>query len=307
MKIDVTSQNISFLECLSSETRVKMIELLGEKPMNIKELSKQLDISSAIVTRHIQKLEAAGIISTESTPGERGTQKICSLLMDQVILQFPHKKPDSAQRPNTVSIPIGQYSACEVKPTCGLASPTGIIGVVDDPRYFADPHHVQASLLWFGSGYVEYRIPNFLHGNEKLSSLEISFEICSEAPGYKERYPSDICFYINDIPIGMWTSPGDFGTPNGALTPSWWNRGTQYGLLKTVSVSSKGAYVDGIKMSHVTAADLGVSFGKEIKFKLASQEDAVNCGGISLFGKHFGNYKQDIEITMYHDRIAPEV
>ena len=31
---------------------------------------------------------------------------------------------------------------------------------------------------------MSIRIPNFLHSNQKLRTLEISFEICSEAPGF---------------------------------------------------------------------------------------------------------------------------
>ncbi|MCE5171174.1 ArsR family transcriptional regulator [Paenibacillus profundus] len=302
MKIEVSVQNMTFLECLSSETRVKIIELLNEKPLNIKEMSQALGISSAIVTKHIQKLTEAGIVSCASVAGKRGIQKICSLQMKQAILEFRPKRA----RPltHTVSIPIGQYAACEVRPTCGLASSERIIGVMDDPRYFADPAHVRASHLWFGSGYVEYRLPNFLLGNQAARSLEISLELCSEAPGYNEAWPSDISFYINDIPIGMWTCPGDFGERKGVYTPSWWNNGTQYGLLKTISVSDRGTYVDGVRMSDVTIDDVNIQFGKDIGFRIASHDTSVNPGGVSLFGKHFGNYNQDIDVILAYDIIG---
>ncbi|GGI47036.1 transcriptional regulator [Paenibacillus marchantiophytorum] len=305
MQIDVSTKNMAFLECFSSETRVKIIELLQQESLNIKQLSQRLEISSAIVTKHIQKLEHAGIVASENSTGIRGTQKICRLKLDQAVLQFiPKKQPElPANRANTLSIPVGQYASFEVKPTCGLASPTQLIGVLDDPRYFADPGHVQASIIWFSSGYVEYRIPNFLHSNQKLRALEISFEICSEAPGYNENWPSDISFFINEIPLGIWTSPGDFGAQRGVLSPEWWSSSnTQHGLLKVINIGPTGSYLDGTQISDVTIEDLSVTFAKEINFRIASLESSSNCGGITLFGKHFGNYAQDIVVTMHEDK-----
>ena len=41
MQIEVSTKNMFFLECFSSETRVKIIELLGEEPLNIKQLSQR--------------------------------------------------------------------------------------------------------------------------------------------------------------------------------------------------------------------------------------------------------------------------
>ncbi|MFC5652950.1 ArsR/SmtB family transcription factor [Paenibacillus solisilvae] len=299
MQIEVTTKNMTFLECFSSETRIQIIELLDAGPMNIKQLAERLLLSSAIVTKHIQKLENAGIVSCKSIAGRRGTQKICSLQLNQAVLQFKTRKQDVLA--NTISIPVGQYSAFDVKPACGMASRTQIIGLIDDPRYFADPQHVQANHLWFSSGFVEYRIPNFLNSNQKLRSLEISLEICSEASGCNETWPSDIHFYINDVPIGMWTCQGDFGKQKGAYTPDWHNCGTQYGVLKIITVNERGSYLDGIRIADVTSSDLGMAYGKDVSFRIASLEDAQNCGGINLFGKHFGSYNQDIEITMHYN------
>lgn len=295
MNIEVNSRNLKFLECFASETRIKMIELLNHKPMNIKDLAEALGISSAIVTKHIQKLEEAAIVTTESVPSTRGRQKICHLTLDSATLQFRVKeKPD--QNRYAVSIPIGQYSNYEVKPTCGLASSTKIIGMVDDPRYFSDPEHVKASHLWFGSGFIEYRIPNYLVGKQAVRSLSISLEICSEAPHYNENWPSDLSFYINDRCLGTWTCPGDFGAVRGVYTPEWWDLGTQHGLLKQITVDSEGAFIDGIRMSDTAVNDLSLSIGEDIRFRISAPETAAHSGGLSMFGKQFGNYDQDIQV-----------
>jgi len=300
MKIHVSVENMAFLECFASETRVRMIELLNERPHSIKELADALSVSSAIVTKHVQKMEEAGIIGTESIPGTRGRRKMCRLIADSVTLFFKTPKAEDRNR-YSVSIPVGQYSDCQVRPTCGLASETGIIGIVDDPRYFSDPEHVKAKHIWFGSGYVEYRIPNFLLGNQRVRSLNISLEICSEAPGYNESWPSDLTFFINDIAIGTWTCPGDFGNNKGIFTPDWWDLGTQHGLLKQIVVNPDGTYIDGVKLSDVNTGKLAIGYGEEIRFRISCLEEAEHCGGVSLFGKHFGNYNQEIEVTVQYE------
>lgn len=298
MILEVTTKNVAFLEAIASETRIKIIEMLNEKPMNIKELAAKLGISSAITTRHVQQLEQAGIIKSESNTGVRGIQKVCHLQLNQVTLLFRTNSLNTEGRKYIHSIPVGQYTAFKVNPTCGLASESKIIGVLDDPRYFDDPEHTHARLLWFSSGWIEYRIPNMLLHNQKIKSLRISLEICAEAPGFNENWPSDITFSINGKSIGLWTCPGDFGSTKGALTPEWWAYGTQYGLLKTISVQENGTYLDGIHLSETTVADLQLTRGKEIILRIASAADATNPGGISLFGKGFGNYNQDIEVTI---------
>ena len=80
---------------------------------------------------------------------------------------------------------------------------------MDDPRYFSSPERFNAGIIWFTSGYVEYRFPNQLHSDETAKEIQISMELCSEAPGVLENYPSDIYFYVNDIELGCWTSPGN--------------------------------------------------------------------------------------------------
>ncbi len=296
MNIEVTVENMKFFEAMSSETRVKIIEMLKDMPLNVKDIAARLELSSAIVTRHIQQLESAGIVKSESLAGVRGLQKICRLSVDRVVLGF--KAGGRAIPANCHSIPVGQYQSYNIKPTCGLASAEKLIGILDDPRYFADPEHTKADILWFGSGWVDYRIPNYLLKKQKLKSIEISLEICSEAPGYNEDRPSDIVFSLNGTRIGMWTSPGDFGGSRGVFTPEWWNHGTQHGLLKTIRICEDGSFIDGVRCSGVRITDLKIDYGKEILLRIENPETAANVGGVNIFGKGFGNYNQDINVVM---------
>lgn len=298
MEIDVNSRNMKFLECFSSLTRVKIIELLGERPANIKTLSESLNIKSPIVTRHIQMLEEAGIVRCEIAAGKRGMQKICYLQMNHATLLF-RRTPDKEEKSSyTVSLPVGAYSSYEVRPTCGLASLTSMIGMFDDPRYFADPEHVHARVIWFGSGYVEYRIPNYMVNKDQPNSLEIALELCSETPCAVESLPSDIVFSVNGKEIGVWTYPGSFGGTQGTYTPEWWYKNVRHGLLKTIRITRQGSFIDGVKVSGATIDDLALSYEKEILFRIGCSATAKNCGGVTLFGKGFGNYNQDIEVTL---------
>ena len=296
MQIPVDRAHSNILEVFASRTRVAMIELLAANPMNIGELAAALKLSSAIVTRHIHQMQAAGLVTCEAQPGRRGTQKICSLAVELLTLQL--RPQPRVQNAYFHEIPVGQYSACQVTPTCGLASATGLIGMNDDPRYFADPAHIGASLLWFGSGWVEYRIPNFLLGGQTARSLEVSLELCSEAPIFAEHHPSDIGFRINGQLLGIWTSPGDFGSKKGLLTPDWWQGGSQYGILKTIRVDESGSHIDGVRVSDITITELQIVYGGEIAFRVEVDEQARHRGGVNLFGRHFGNYGQDIRVTL---------
>ncbi|WP_138753204.1 ArsR/SmtB family transcription factor [Paenibacillus sinopodophylli] len=298
MQVEVSSRNMKFLECLSSLTRVKMIELLGVQPMNIKSLSEALDIKSPIVTRHIHMLEEAGIVRSENVAGKRGMQKICHLQLTQTMLLFKSSPAKDEAKRYEVSLPVGNYSSYQIKPTCGLASDTQMIGMCDDPRYFADPEHVQAKVLWFGSGFVEYRIPNYMVNNEMPESLELSMEICSDTPCSINHLPSDIAFTINGVGVGVWTYPGDFGSTRGLYTPEWWHKNIQHGLIKTIRVNRLGSFIDGIQVSNVTIDQLMLAYDKQIVFRISCSQAAKNCGGVTLFGKGFGNYNQDIEVIL---------
>ena len=56
MKIDLSEQWLPVYEALASSVRMKIIKLLAQKPMNIKEIAAALDLSSSIITMHVGKL-----------------------------------------------------------------------------------------------------------------------------------------------------------------------------------------------------------------------------------------------------------
>ncbi|NLG72444.1 MAG: helix-turn-helix domain-containing protein [Chloroflexi bacterium] len=289
-------QNVA--KALSSDTRLKILRFLGNHTCSLLEIAEALDLPQSTSTMHINILEKAGLIKTGLQPAKRGVQKVCARLYDRVSIELPLER-DETEQVTVISMPIGAYSDVKVSLTCGLLSDTGIIGSLDDPAAFFEPDHIRAQLIWFNTGYLEYRFPYRPVHNASLESLEVSFEVCSEAPLHHPNWPSDITLWINQVELGYWTSPADFGGERGSLTPSWWDtNNTQYGLLKVWKVTHQGTFVDGVQISQVRLADLNLSPEKPITVRIGVKEDARNVGGINLFGSRFGNYPQDILLRL---------
>lgn len=298
MNIQVTRDNLHFFQCFSSEKKIRIIELLSNRPLSIGELAGALGVSSTIITRHINDMEAAGIVISEMVPGKRGQQKKCSLALKQATLNFMKDKEPAADR-TTLSIPVGQFTSHKVMPTCGMASKKSYIGMIDDPRYFSSPARDKAQILWFQSGHITYTLPGYLFERpDTITELCISLELCSEYPGFNNNFPSDIYFYLNDLSLGFWTSPGNFGDRKGAVTPAWFTCGTEYGLLKHIIVNTSGTYIDGTRVSDITLEDLHLHSQVNQNLRITSPQSAEHPGGVTIFGKAFGNYDQDIKVTI---------
>jgi predicted transcriptional regulator len=294
------SDALEVMKALSSDTRVRMLDYLGGRLANVSEIAGALGIPLSTANLHIGKLEEAGLITTELKTASRGVQKVCTRRYDHIAFQFP-TQVDKAIQSVEVSMPIGAYTDFSVSPTCGLASVNEIIGLLDTPASFLEPERINAQLIWFHQGYVEYRFPNKLPKQAKLQSLRLSMEICSEAPLHHESWPSDVTLWINDAEIGTWTSPADFGGTRGALTPDWWETfNTQYGLLKVWQVNQEGSFIDGLRISDCSLPHIHVKNHDDIRIRLGILSDSPNVGGLNLFGRQFGNYPQDIVLSLQY-------
>lgn len=117
-------------------------------------------------------------------------------------LKLPGVGTKSSQDVVEVSMPIANHKRFDVRPTCGLASEGKFIGMSDDPRSFYEPEHVFAQILWFKEGFVEYDFPNNLPCGAEATDLELSVEVCAEAPEYDLDWPSDITVWINGTELG---------------------------------------------------------------------------------------------------------
>lgn len=297
--------NIEILRGLASPIRVRILKLLRiNGPLNVNEISRLLELPQSTVATNIQVLEESALIATDTVKAKKGHQKICSARFDEIIVRFEGAEPKRDDKMVEVAMPLGLFTSCEVSAPCGLCSTDGVIGLLDVPDFFLDPNRVGAALVWFGRGHVEYKFPNNAKLlNASVDSVEFSMELSSEVPGTNSNWPSDITLWVNDVAVGTWTSPGDYGDKRGVYTPSWWKlEGSQYGKLKTWRIGDGGTFVDGVRISDTTIDELDLPKHHSIRMKIGIAPHAGHPGGVNIFGRGFGNYDQDIVMRLYLGR-----
>ena len=297
-----SSRDNRVLKALSTEVRMRILELLQNQELNVMEISRQLGIPQSTAATSVLILEDAGLIDSHSANGVKGGQKVCTARYKEFLITF---NPPSLPRENNiieVEMPVGLFTSYSVSAPCGLCSRDSIIGYLDVPGTFFSPDRIKAALVWFEKGYVEYKFPNNALYLEKgtIKRLELSMEMSSEVPGTNKKWLSDISVWINEKYIGVWTSPGDFGDRRGKFTPSFWKlEGSQYGILTTWEVTDQGTFIDRRQVSNVNLADLQLNDHHSVKVRIGIDENAEHAGGINIFGKGFGDYDQDIILKLY--------
>ena len=105
-------------------------------------------------------------------------------------------------------MPVGAYSDVKVEPTCGLAGPTALIGLMDDPASFYEPDRLTAQLVWFRAGHVEYLFPNRVPPGSARSRRSRSpprsaaRRRCTTPTGR-----ATFSLWVNGVHLGAWTCP----------------------------------------------------------------------------------------------------
>lgn len=301
MQLYLDHNSLNVYKALASETRLEILNLLADTPSTVSKLAQKMNISKAILSRHIKILEEANLIHlSRSYASSDGREKVYTIRVDKINIIFP-RKIYLPYKKILHEIKLGYFSDFSVTPSCGLASKEAIIGRLDDPRVFVSNERINASLLWFSDGFVEYKVPNTLEAEQRPEMLELSLEIASEFPISNNTWPSDISFFINDILVGTWTSPGNYSDVRGKLTPKWWDeRYSQYGLLKHLRITNTDTGIDGEKLSDIRLSDLRLDSSPFITLRIGISEDARNKGGLTIFGESFGNHPQNILLSVFY-------
>lgn len=294
------TDSVALFRALASDSRARILELLARRDMNIGELSQALGLAQPSVTKHVQLLEEAGLVTSEYLAGPQGMQKRCKRVHDRLIVDLvPEAIPSELVA--EIEVPIGMFTDVKAISTCGLAGRERFIGHLDNPMSFFLPERAQAEVLWSSGGYVEYVFTNSLPLQAEVTRIDLAMEICSEAPGYDNDYPSDVTVWLNGVDIGTWCSPGDMGGTRGRLNPDWWHDSlNQNGFLKVWQVTDEGTSVDGVRVSPTKVGDVGVRPWETIRVRIGVRDDAENQGGFTLFGKGFGNYEQDLVMRLHY-------
>ena len=283
------------MAAMASKVRRDILRLVNRNSYSVTEIARMLGIPTSTAAFHINNLQAADLVHVQSKSAQPGSSKIISRKLDEINISFVPENYSSQIMTSTVNIPIGSYTDCKAYPSCGIATEKNIIESEDVPSVFYSPSRLDAQIIWFNSGYLEYRIPNVIAQSKEIVALSFSLELCSEAPNYRCDWKSDITFWVNGHEVCTWESPGDFGGNRGLLNPDWWPElSTQYGLLKTVRITDSGTYLDENQMSAISVKDLHLGRGEYFTLRFGVKEDAVNKGGMNLFGEKFGNYEQNI-------------
>ncbi len=298
--IDAKS-DLYILKGLASAKRLNILALIQKAPKNVNEIAEALQLPQSTVATNVMVLERAGLVKIRNAKGKKGTQKVCYPVYTEMVIKLWNGEHDVRKSDVIeVEMPIGLYTRYKVSAPCGLCSRDSIIGLLDVVHSFLDPARMKAGLIWFEVGYLEYKFPNnSLYKERPLKSLELSAELSSEVPGTNKKWLSDITVWINEVEIGSWTSPGDYGDKRGKFTPTWWKlEGSQYGLLKHWRVTDHGSFVDGVRISDVMLADLNLSAHHSITVRIGVKDDAEYIGGMNIFGRGFGNYDQDLLLRL---------
>ena len=295
-----TAEAAKVFKALSSEVRLEILKCLVEKAMTITELSEHFYLPVSSMCLHIKTLKDAGLISVTPRPGVRGTTKLCGIRVSTVTLQlFAHLNAHSTTVPFIYEMPVGNYSDCDVESPCGLAIKNEYVSLEDSPYGFYLPEHVSADILWFSKGHVSYDFPNQSLKRGSVRELCFSFEMCSEAPGYNEDWPSDVDILLNDKLITTLRLKGDHGGRRGKLTPEWWSpASTQYGDLYELSFTESGTYLNHKHISDYSLKDLDIQNRYSFRLTFLIDEHREHIGGLNLFGKNFGDYEQSIRMSV---------
>jgi predicted transcriptional regulator len=62
--------------------------------------------------------------------------------------------------------------------------------------------------------------------------------------------------------------------------------------------------MDGLSISDTTLEQVNIR-AKQWTLRIAVDRNSRNVGGLTLFGKEFGNYRQDIVLRLYYENISP--
>lgn len=308
VKLD-SEEGAKITKALAAGQRVTMLGLLARRAMNVNEITAALGLSQPTVSTHIRMLEEAGLIECEHVSTGKGSEKRCWVRFDRLTLELEPVTPQDEEHVQEITMPVGLFTAVSVTPTCGLASDTRMIGFLDNPQSFLLPERAEAQILWFADGWVEYTFPCDLPPTAEITGIELMCEVCSEAPNYDNEWPSDITVWMNSVEVGAWTSPGDLGGARGRLNPAWWSDSlTQYGALKSWSVTASGSFIDGVRVGDTRLADLDAGYKRPITVRIGVEPDAVHRGGVNIFGRRFGSYPQDLTLRVrYRLRTSGQV
>lgn len=299
------------VKALSSDVRLRILELLETEDLNIQSISQKLGLGKTTTLTHINILQESGFIRTRYVPGTIGNQKICQKVYDRLVFNFSPQKEAEEESAMEIDVPVGNYFNPSAYPPCGLATKNSVIVHWDDPGVFYDPKRIEADLLWLAYGELEYQVPLYnVFSPSEWNQLDITLEVSAQGGiiNHKElRFPSSIdkseitdgestiSFWINDTKIGTHLVKEYEKGEGGKLTPTWW-KGSNYGELIHISITKECCTINGATYPDIHLDMLNIH--EVLRFKLGNEPESPKKSGFNIYGEHFGNYNQSIKFSI---------
>ncbi len=282
---------------LAAPERLRILCALYKNSLTVTEVARMFYMSVSTASFHLHILRDAGFIDIVLMPGKRGRVQLCRSRFSSLYIGTYAQDADREKQVFTQEIPVGLYTGARMEFVAGFCTQTEQI-MFDDGNYFT-PRRAEAQLLWASGGYVEYTVSN-IRSQAAIKRFSISLELCSETLNYQLGWKSDITFWLNGIELGTYTSPSDFGGRRGALNPAWWpDTSTQYGELKEITITEAGCFLDGHLLKGEASPTIADFTGADsFLFRIGNKAGARFAGGFNIFGRFFGDHRQDIRVEI---------
>lgn len=283
---------LNLSKALSHPVRLAILQQLSGAPKSITELAQLNNITNSTAIFHLKLLEDATLVYSKTMPSKKGKTLIFFINFYSIHL-FTEKDSASNTEVFTQSLGVGNYIDASFDKYIRIATEEESFILENNDAF--DTRRFNAQLICTDNGTFTYAFGNQLFRQKAVEKIEFSFEICSEAPYYRNDWKSEITFAVNGVELVTYLSPGDFGGTRGELNPDWWDdKFTQYGTFVTVAVTNEGVYLNGEKNGATSLKDLKLCQNNRIEFTIFVKKSAKYAGGFNLFGRKFGNHPQDI-------------
>lgn len=291
-------------EAIGNEKRVNLLKLLNEPPYthSVPELVQITGMPVSTLMHHLEKLEKACLINISYKTINSNSVRVAyhDLASVNILFQKTNSHIDNEKiNCDFQSMKVGNYSNYTGN-QFGFAGKKRFYDFLGSNCFH--PKRFDAQIIYSSNGQIEYFFDNKIAKNKQIVKLQLSLEICSEAPYYNNNLKSDITFWINNKELLTYTTQGDYGDRRGTLNPDWWpEKSTQYGNLVSISIDDNGVYLGENLIHHkITINDLKLEDGNKLILRLGNKGTATNIGGWNIFGKEFGDYPQDIQMQLFY-------
>ncbi len=306
LNIDKEEDKESILKigiALSSPIRVAILKQVNERGKTLSELAKLNYVSFSSIVFHTKLLEEANLIRIKTIKVNNVYSKYVIKGCISINIHFNDVSFNTTETEKIEeSMPVGCYTNANFGQNNGFVINGIFHSFYENTPFLND--RFKADLIYSSNGFVEYSFDNSKIKDKNVEEIMFSLEICSEVPYYNNNFESLIGFSINDIEVIDFISPGDFGGRRGKFSPSNSSlNATQYGQLKTIIINKNGVYLDGILLNeNIKVNDLKLNDNNHILFKITSKKHNDSFGGFNIFGKNYGDYPQDILMTISYEK-----